>query len=229
MIMKMKRLLLLIFVTAGFILLAGAAQAATITYSFDTLFPASPPPDGDGPWLTTTFEDGDGVVLLTISGNLTDPNWLSQLYINLDPNLDPDLLTFTVLENGATFPDDPVIETWKDHFQANGDGKYDIHFDFPNPPAYNGFYGSEGIIYEIGYTDPADPDSTIDALSFDFMSKKGGGEGLFYTAAHIQDVGGGVTSSWIGDEDGSALVPIPSAVWLLASGLIAFLGIRRRL
>ena len=49
----------------------------------------------------------------------------------------------------------------------------------------------------------------------------GGGNGPFYTAAHVLSTGGGPSSDWI------AAVPVPGAVWLMGSAL-GLLGWLRR-
>ncbi|MBW1801539.1 MAG: VPLPA-CTERM sorting domain-containing protein [Deltaproteobacteria bacterium] len=46
----------------------------------------------------------------------------------------------------------------------------------------------------------------------------------FYHSLRIDSISGGIETV-----DGPDLVPIPAAVWLLGSGLIGMLGIRRRL
>jgi len=104
-----------------------------------------------------------------------------------------------------------VVDTGVDQFKADGDGLYDILFDFPPPPGdmASRFTTGETVIYDLTYISP------IDVSSFDFLSAPDGGAGEFFTAAQIQSIGpGGNGSGWIG------FVPEPATGSLLALGLV---------
>ena len=205
------------------------AGAATLTLGLDTEFSgATPPASGTTPWVTATFDDsfgGPNTVRLTMTAdNLTGGGGgenLELFHFNFDPSLDPTALTFSAVDNSASNPEnglgDNGIFTGVNAFMANGDGNYDIVFNFPPPPGGGGnrFTGGESVIYDITYT------SAIDVNSFNFLSDDGGGQGTFLAAAHIQRINGN-ESGWIG------VVPEPSTAALVGLGLMALARRRRR-
>jgi len=207
--------------------LSASANAATLTLGLDVEFSgATPPASGTTPWVTATFDDSFGgpntTVRLTMTAdNLTGNENLELFHFNFDPSLDPNALTFTAVDNSASNPEngkgDNGIFTGVNAFMANGDGNYDIVFNFPPPPGAGGnrFTSGESVIYDITYT------SAIDVNSFNFLSDEGGGQGSFLAAAHIQRIGG-TDSGWIG------VVPEPSTASLLGLGLVGVASIRRR-
>ena len=91
----MKKILILIIVGVGTILAATSVQAASFTFPLDIQFSdTGTDPRGPTPWLTATFEDidpqegtGNPQVRLTMSAlNLTDDEFVSGWYFNIDPN-----------------------------------------------------------------------------------------------------------------------------------------------
>jgi len=164
-------------------------------------------------------------------GGQTYNNYVSRWYFNLDPNLDPEQLDFSV---SALYPKTAPLPTKISHnptqpndYKADGDGKFDIEFLFPTSNNVDRFDGDESITYLITYDGTGD----MWASSFYFLSETGGGEGIWYTAAHIQDLNDGDTckckngggSTWIGSP-----VPVPSTMLLLGSGLVGLVGFRRK-
>ena len=210
----------------GAVLLAAMAvpaQAATVTFNYTESFGAVPP-DGPAPYATATFDDGGGVgsVTLTMSVaptvNLAD---VTAMYFNLDPSLDPTLLSFT--RDGGTGPTaaNTDILTGVDAYRAGGDGYYDILFDFPPPPGQDAarFNAGEDLVYTI-------TGIGITAASFNFFGTPGpgaGNPGPYLSVARFQSTGS--------DQNGSdfvGAVPVPAAVWLFGSGLLGLVGIARR-
>ncbi len=109
-------------------------------------------------------------------------------------------------------------------FKADGDGWFDIQFDFPPPPGSFAakFTAGESVIYDITSSE------AIDVFSFDFSSAPGGGNGTFRSAAHVQGIGrDGDDSGWIGDEN---VIPEPASVlvWGLLATAFAVAAWRRR-
>jgi hypothetical protein len=213
------------------VLLAFPAAATTLSMGLDVEFSGGVAPAGMSPWIKATFDDsvgGSNDVRLTLTANhLTggaSGESIGLWLFNFDPTLDPTLLTFTVVNNSASVPNG--IATGVDAFQADGDGKYDIQFDFPPPPGSDAarFTGGETVTYDISYV------GAIDVFSFYFQSVESAGNGTYYSGAHIQRTGGGVDSGWIGATGLSIeVVPEPSTGLLFGLGLgLVALARRRR-
>jgi len=209
--------------TAAFGLFSLQATAASVTFNYTESF-GSVPPDGPAPYATATFDDGGtaGSVTLTMSvAGTVDGADVTAMFFNLDPTLDPTLLTFT--RDGGTGPATATtnILTGVDAYRAGGDGYYDIVFDFPPPPGNNAarFNAGEDLVYTITGTG-------ITADSFNFFGEPGPGEGNpgpYLSVARFQSTGPDQEGSdWVG------AVPVPAAVWLFGSGLLGLVGIARR-
>ena len=200
------------------LLLASPASAATLTVDLSTEFSGGDDPAGSAPWVTLVFDDSFGTantVRLTITNtNIVADEFVSGVYVNFDPALDPDDLTITKVD---VTDSDPDIDTGADSFKADGDGFFDILFDFPPPPGSFGakFTAGEEVVFDLTYTSP------ITASSFDFDSVNGGGNGTFKAAAHVQGIAGG-GSGWIGN------LPEPSVGLLVALGIFVARSARRR-
>jgi hypothetical protein len=203
-------------------LMAGQAKATTITLDLDLEFSGGTPPNGATPWITATIDDslgGPNGVRLTMSAiNLVGNEFIDDWYFNLDPALDPTLLSFSYVGGQAA----NNINIGVNAFQADGDGKFDIQFDFPPPGQFTAkFTAGEQSIYDLMYIAP------ITASSFDFNSVEGGGNGTYTSAAHIQGIDPDASlSGWIGNGNGDnggggiQSVPEPGTLMLLAGGLM---------
>ena len=179
-------------------------------------------PEGTAPWITATFDDsfgGANTVRLTMSANnLVDSESIASWFFNFDPLLDPTDLIITAVSIGAIGT--TVVDTGANLFMADGDGFFDIMFDFPPPPGNEParFTAGETVVYDFTYIAPL----TVD--DFDFGSELGGGSGVFNSAAQIQGIGPQDNDSgWIGTP-----VPEPGTGALLSLGLVILSARRRR-
>lgn len=207
-----------------------ANQALALTFNLDTEFSGATAPVGTTPWLTATFDDAlpspSTVTLSMDIANLTAAEFVDEWLFNLNPALDPTALIFTYVSGIAA-----SISTGVNFQQADGDGRFDIRFDFPNAPPSTRFgAGDAPSVYTISGI------PTLTAASFDFSSVQGGGQGTFHSAAHIQAIGSDAEQSgWIGDSGGDGgdggvnPIPEPGTILLFVQGLfgLAFYGRKR--
>jgi len=234
---KMNKLLLLITLVAGVIAFALPAQATTLTFLLDTSLPEKldedpwtykPDPDGDSPWLKAVFDDATGsndTVYLTLTKLINNTNKVGLWYFNIDPALDATLLEFSVVGSPTAPAAKTPIATGSSDLKADGDGHFDIEFDFPTS-AGNPFDNSDEITYLIKSSE-----GDIWAESFNFASsaKKNSntiGDNTWGTVAHVLNIDTDPYSTWIGDRDdsggggGGGVIPEPATMLLLGSGLI---------
>ena len=205
----------------AFMLTSGILSSAFYVYELDTEFSGGSDPVGPKPWITATFSQVDvSTVQLELSNiNLTGSEFVGSWYFNFNDSLDVNNLSFNRV--GGSAPEDPVISTGQNAFKADGDGYFDIIFDFPQPKK-DRFGAGDTIAYEITGLNPLDIDM------FGFESAPGGGNGSWYSAAHVQSING-EDGGWIGSGP-SVAVPEPSTYLMLASmlGVALFLLRRKR-
>lgn len=213
-------------------LFAGQASGSLIlelgysaTFSDDSV-----PPAQDPPWLRATFaEDSGGAVLLTLEAvGLTIPEYVQAWYFNFDPTLDVEALTISYLS--GVQPSD--IKQQENAFNADGDGYFDILFDFPN--ANNGRFGANDVsVFRI--TPSTNAGYSISPWSFAFESQDGNHDpnyqrdwGPYVSAAKIGGTGeDGEDSAWVH----AHIIPEPASlvIWsLMGAGGLALAWRRRR-
>jgi hypothetical protein len=216
------RLVCILLLAAG--LCFGApvtADASAVTFGLDVEFSGATAPGGSMPWLTATFDDDDSAGSLQLSlnaDNLIESEFVSKWYFNFDTEaFDIDSLSISYASGSPQATD---ISKGINAFRAGGDGYFDILFEFPTSNSEDRFGQSESVVYDIELTG-------ITAYSFNFGSEPEQGSSLsLFSAAHVQGIGpDGEDSGWIGDP---VPTPIPGAVWLLGSGLVGIIFLRRK-
>lgn len=198
------------------------ALAATYSYVFSAEFSGGTPPDATPPWATLSFSDVAGGVSLSLSlSNLVAPESVKGFYFNFGAN--PGDATTTSRLSGLSFTPTggdaaTSINTGLNSYKADGDGYFDIRFNYP--PG-GGFDAGDQSLYLIS-------GSSVSAADFNFQSLTGGGNGVWYAAMHVQNTGSSNgASGWVG----ASVSPIPEprsyAMLLAGLGLLA-LWVRRR-
>jgi hypothetical protein len=229
--MKFRKVVLNIVaagMTAAGFLLPTKANASGILYQFDTPFPSDASPAGSSPWIDASFQDVGGGVLLTVNNvGLTSSEFLQGngsganggIFFNLNPNDNPTSLTFSLVSQSANFG--TYINTGENAFKADGDGKYDIVFDFST----HSFAGGASFSYLISGI------AGLTASDFAYLSAPAGGSGPFYAAAHVMGLPPNASNStWIEPGSGALQlnpVPEPSSFALIAGSFGVWAVARR--
>ena len=215
-------------------LVARPAAAASLDFAFAVQFSNSTLPGGPAPWINVNLNDSTAAagydVRATITGTgLTGSEFITGVYLSNTTN--PAQLTANEVSDSNGALEDVLFGA--DAFQADGDGKYDILFDFSsNPPR---FTNGETYVVDFNWTG-----GSLTLASFNILAAPGGGHGPFFAAAHLQGISTGDGSTWIADGNGGSgdcpgctptptgVVPEPASMFLLGSGLLGLAGYRRR-
>lgn len=213
--------------TACAILLAQSqARSDILSYNFDNVFSGSSPSSA-APWFSATLEDvAPGTVRLNLSAlNLGLGEKVTEFYLNLNPDFLASNLQIT-FEEGTAGVAAPQPLLGLDAFRADGDGLYDIRFQFGQPPT-TAFTAGEQLSYLITGI------STLRVQDFLHMSMPAGGHGPFFSAIHIQGLNAssindtGSSSGWASPTDATlVVVPEPSAAMVALVG-VAVVALRR--
>jgi hypothetical protein len=216
-----------ILVGLGALTAAAPAQALTI-YTLTEEFSGSGAGNllpGIAPTVTIT-DNGSGTVTITMAAHFTttDP-FIDAIYMNFVPDTSVGLLSI-IHVSGPT----AAVSKATDDFRPDGDGLFDILFDFPQ--SGDRFDNTDTAVFTI--TCSGCP-STISESSFTQLSEAGPGDksnDFWHVAAHIQGLGTPARQSgFYGDTaggGGTTQVPAPTALVLIGVGLLGFNALRRR-
>jgi hypothetical protein len=208
---------------AATILIVPVSNAATLELGH--IFSDTPvAPDLSGPWLTvaTTNLAANQIQVDLSADRLSDPEFVSEWFLNLDPALNPgDLSISASLLSGAfNVPAAASLLLGANAYKADGDGHYDIKviFDTSDGMATR-FTDGDTLRLTLTYGGAG----SFNESSLIFPSSPDGGTGPFLAAAHINSTGVDDTGSvWV------AAVPEPSVSMKLLLAGVALLATRRR-
>jgi len=199
---------LMVFLCAGVL---SSLQANTATFQLGNCFscPVSTP-GGTTPWLTANLTDASsgGVDLTMKADQLLAGEFVGSggWFFNLNPSLNPSSLTFTSTGGQAA----TAINTGVNAFKADGTGGYfDIKFMFADSGANRLENSDPFSIYHISGA------SVNDFLYTNVNISSGRTPvttpGIYYSAAHVQGVNNGLTSTWIAADSITSPAPPPAA------------------
>lgn len=213
------------------------ASAASFAFNLNFKFSGSTPAE-TAPWITATFDDTTsgipGDIRLTVAANnLSGTEKVGGFYFNLDPLLDAANLTFSIVSPNPTGLTNTEIERGNNAHKADGDGYYDVFLNFPND---NTLTAGETLTLDISRVGGLTLENFIYGSSPTGPNGNGSSpNGTFYAAAHVQSIGTGSTSGWIGQRDTTTVtiiptnpIPEPSSVTLAGLAMVAVCLRRKR-
>lgn len=214
---------------------AGAVLAGTITYGLDSVFSGTAPL-GNQPWITFTFTNdslpADTVDLTIFNDNLLDSEFVSDIFLNFNPILDPTILSFAYLP--STQSDDGTVTLrsgdYGGQWNVAGGGYFDINISFPTSSQDDRFGAGESITYRITCAGCGLVPEYFSTRSADKQGQSYVEDSFFYNAAHVQSIGAAGASGWITGGPGRGPleeVPEPDVSVLLGGGIVA-IGLLRR-
>jgi hypothetical protein len=214
---------------------------ADFTYEY-TLSVEGDVPTGSLPWLTVTFSDdltNTNAVNLTISGTNLDvmpdgKEYLKAIGFNLDTSLKPRFLDFSFVSGVEALDikhgraNNPTSGY---DFGALPDTYWDVAMSFVGGAFSNyNFPDFVGNTTSYQITMANDSGDVLDLDAEDFYVMSDGVLDLYSIAQirginHISD-----DPSTLSEYEGHvAPVPVPAAAWLLGTGLLGIIGVRRKM
>ena len=215
-----RHLLFLSLVFAGVALPRAGAAITTLNLNF--VFSGTAP-GGSQPWLTLNLQDmAPNTVQLTFDAvNLpATGEFVSGWYMNFNPALDSDLskLSFSIISNPTGLTKSNITVGTKD--AADGGGYYNFEFDFPTSGST--FTSGEKVVVDVSGTNGF----SVNESDFLYLAQPHGGNGVYYSAAHVQAESGG-NSGWVGATSVSA-IPEPTSYAAITGTLALGLVVWRR-
>ncbi len=208
-----------VLLACALLVAAPSAQASSFVYDINYVFSGCKCPST----VTATFTDVAGGVQLTldVDSSALSGGYVSKWYFNF-LGADPSQLLITN-QSGIT----AAVGQQANGFKADGDGYFDLRFDFASGQLSPG----NNSVWLITGTDLT-ADDFID-ISVNGPSRKTG----FYAAVHMQGPTG--SHAWLADRDGPRdidadpdpppPVPEPLSILLFGVGLVGLAPMRKRL
>jgi hypothetical protein len=198
----MKKALFVLCVVSG-LLMAGNAHADVIFDNFIKFSGGAPTPTLEA--IITDVAGGVNIAMYDLPG--TDAEKIMGWYFNLTQ-----APTGTItLSSGVPVASPPPVYS-SNAFKADGDGSFDLLFEYSTSGASVFDVGSTSVYFVPGVTS-----ANFLALS----EPPSGGLGPYYSAVQ--------QSSWWGQGSTPPTVPEPSALLLLGAGLVGLVGVARRI
>lgn len=201
---------------------SAVVPAKALTFGLDYVFSGAGVPGNPGPWGTATFSDVAGGVQLKMDATgLTGGEFFGSWYFNLNSSLNPANLNISAQSNVGVDPSSVGVYKGANLFKADGDGFFDILFDFTSSGA-NRLGAGDSITYLITGI------QGLTAADFNAVSVGGPVSG-FHTAAHLQATAVNGQSLWAADGDTpGGPVPEPTTYLVLAAFVATAAYAKRR-